>query len=48
MLVAIMLCRLYGEKDASKFKLGWVPIIHQVTKEEVFNWEHILSANIKQ
>jgi hypothetical protein len=43
-----MLCRLYGENDSSKFKLSWVPLIHQVLKEEVFNWAHILSANIKQ
>jgi hypothetical protein len=43
-----MLCHLYGEKDNSKFKLSWVPLIHQVLKEGVFNWAHILSANIKQ
>jgi hypothetical protein len=28
MLVAIMLCHLYGENDSFKFKLGWVPLIH--------------------
>jgi len=27
MLVATMLCHLYGEKNLSKFKLSWVPII---------------------
>jgi hypothetical protein len=36
MLVAIMLCLLYGEKDSSKFKLSWVPLIHQVLTEEYF------------
>jgi hypothetical protein len=48
MMVAIMLCRLYGKKDTSKFKSGWVPLIHCVLKEKVFNWAYILSANIKQ
>jgi hypothetical protein len=28
MLVAIMLCHIYGEKYSSNFKLGWVPLIH--------------------
>jgi hypothetical protein len=42
-----MICRLYGENDATKFKLRWVPLIHQILKEKVFNWAHILSANIK-
>jgi hypothetical protein len=27
--------------------LSWVPLIHEVLKGEVFNWAHILSANIK-
>jgi hypothetical protein len=48
MLVATMLCRLYGEKDSLKFKLGWVPLIHQILKGKIFNWAHILSANIQQ
>jgi hypothetical protein len=48
MLVAIMLCHLYGEKNSTKFKLSWVPLIHQVLTRKVFNWSHILSANIKQ
>jgi hypothetical protein len=43
----IILCCLYGEKDNSEFKLSWVNLIHQVLKEGVFNWAHILSANIK-
>jgi hypothetical protein len=33
MLIAIMLCLLYGEKDSFKFKLGWVPLLHQFSKE---------------
>jgi hypothetical protein len=44
----IILYRLYGEKDNSKFKLSWVSVIHQVLKYGIFNWAHILSANIKQ
>jgi hypothetical protein len=48
MLVSIMLCHLYGEKNSSKFKLGWVPLIHQVLAGNIFNWAHILSANLKQ
>ena len=44
----LMLCHLYGEKDNSKFKLSCVLLIHQVLKEGVFNWSHILSSNIKQ
>jgi hypothetical protein len=48
MLVSIMLCRLYGEKDSLKFKLGWVPLIHHILKGKIFNWAHILSANIQQ
>jgi hypothetical protein len=46
MLVATMIYRLYGEKDSFKFKLSWVPLIHQVLKGEVFNWAHIFSTNI--
>jgi hypothetical protein len=37
MLVVIFLYRLYGEKYSFKFKLGQVPLIHQVLKGEVFN-----------
>jgi hypothetical protein len=48
MLVSIMLCRLYGEKNPSRFKLSWVPIIHQVLVGNIFNWAHILSTNLKQ
>jgi hypothetical protein len=48
MLVSIILCRLYGEKNPSRFKLGWVPLIHQVLAGNIFNWAHILSANLKQ
>jgi hypothetical protein len=48
MLASIMLCRLYGENDSQKFKLGWVPLLHQVHKGKIFNWAHILSTNIQQ
>ena len=48
MLVFIMLCRLYGEKNPSRFKLSWVPIIRQVLVGNIFNWAHILSTNLKQ
>jgi len=37
MLVSIMLCCLYGEKNPSKFKLDWVPLIHQVLAGKIFN-----------
>jgi hypothetical protein len=41
--------RLYGEKDVQHFKLEWVPILYQITKEgSIFNWDQILSANIQQ
>jgi hypothetical protein len=43
-----MLCHLYGEKYSFKFKLSWVPLIHQVLTGNIFNWAHILSANVKQ
>jgi hypothetical protein len=28
MIVAIMLCHFYGEKNSFTFKLGWVPLIY--------------------
>jgi len=31
-LVAIIICLLYGENDYLNFKLGWVPLIHHVLK----------------
>jgi hypothetical protein len=48
MLVAIMLCRLYGENDSLKFKLGWVPLIHQTLEGKIFNWAHILSQTFNK
>jgi hypothetical protein len=46
-LIAITLYHLYGENDATKFELSWVPLIHQIIKATIFNWEHILFDNIK-
>jgi hypothetical protein len=40
MLVSIMLCRLYGEKDSFKFKLGWFPFISRwkSVATHLFRW----------
>jgi hypothetical protein len=42
-----MLCRLYGEQDASKFSLSYMPLIYYCTdKGSLFNWDDILSTNL--
>jgi len=40
-----ILCRLYGEFDAKKIRVSWVPLIHYITiVGSIFNWEEILSS----
>jgi hypothetical protein len=47
--MVVMLCRLYGESDASKFPLSYMPLIyHCVDKGLSFNWDEILSTNLAE
>jgi hypothetical protein len=42
-----MLCRLYGEPDASQFPLSYMSLIYYCVDEGLsFNWDDILSANL--
>jgi hypothetical protein len=44
-----MLCRLYGEKDASQFSLSYMPLIYYCMDEGLsFNWDDILSSNLTE
>ena len=44
-----LLCRLYGEKDATILRPSWVPIIAEiVAKGLVFKWGTILSSVFNQ
>jgi hypothetical protein len=44
-----MLCRLYGEEDASKFSLSYMPLIYYcIDKGASFNWDNILSTNLTE
>ena len=44
-----MLCRLYGEKDATHFKFEWSPLIYHVTMRGViFNWADIISDSLEE
>jgi len=44
---AVMLCRLFGEKNCNLFKREWTPIMHVVVEEgKVMNWANILAANL--
>lgn len=43
-LVAIMLCRLMGEKNCNIFKKEWVPYMYAVVEQgRVLNWANILA-----
>jgi hypothetical protein len=47
--VVAMLYRLYGEVDAQKFRVSWVPLIHSITTtKSIFNWEVILSSTLEE
>jgi hypothetical protein len=42
-----MLSRLYGEPDAQKFRVSWVPLIYYITtSRSVFNRANILSSTL--
>jgi hypothetical protein len=46
--VVAMLCRLYGEHDASKFMLSLVPLIYYIVDiGSSFNWDDILSTSLE-
>ena len=48
-LLATMFCRLYGLSNCSMFKAEWVPRAdHILLIGESFNWEEILSVNLKE
>jgi hypothetical protein len=39
-----MICRCYGELDAQKFKMSWVPLIYYIIViGSTFSWDNILS-----
>jgi hypothetical protein len=43
-----MLCRLYGEPDATHFPLSYIPLIYFCADVGAsFNWADILSENLK-
>jgi hypothetical protein len=43
-----MLCRLYGEPDATYFPLSYMPLIYFCADVGTsFNWADILSENLK-
>jgi hypothetical protein len=43
-----MLCKIYGEPDASQFSLSYMPLIYYCADEGFsFNWDDILSAKLK-
>jgi hypothetical protein len=44
-----MLCILYGESDASKSPLSYIPLIYYfIDKGLSFNWDDILSTNLME
>jgi hypothetical protein len=44
-----MLCRLYGELDAQKFRMTWVPLLYYVADVgSTFNWVDILSSSLEE
>jgi len=46
-LVAMMMCRLFGDPDAKEFQQVWVQLMHEVcNKGTIFNWSGILSCAI--
>jgi hypothetical protein len=44
--VAMMLCRLYGRKDAYHFSAEWTPFLEEVSEGRIFNWHKILSDKL--
>jgi hypothetical protein len=45
--IVVILYRLYGEQDDSKFTLSLMPLIHYYVDEGLsFNWDNILSTSI--
>jgi len=44
----VMLCRLYGELDASKFTLNWEPLVYYIVGiRSTFNWDDILLESLE-
>jgi hypothetical protein len=42
-----LICRLYGEKDCSKFSEAWMPLVYTVViSESSFNGEAIISKQL--
>jgi hypothetical protein len=42
-----LICRLYGEKDFSRFSEAWIPLAHMVaTSGSTFNWGAIISKQL--
>jgi hypothetical protein len=40
----VLICRLYGEKDCSKFSEEWIPLAYPMTiSDNSFNWDAIIS-----
>jgi hypothetical protein len=43
-----MLCRIYGEPDAQRFMITWVPLKYYVVDvRSTFNWDEILSSSLE-
>ena len=46
-IIVILLARIFGRRDVSRFLEKWIPIIHQViTQRSTLNWGEIISSNL--
>jgi hypothetical protein len=47
MFLMALICRLYGEKDCSKFLEAWIPLAYTIAiSGSVFNWGAIISKQL--
>jgi hypothetical protein len=47
--VVVMLCKLYGDPDAQKFKVSLVHLIHSITTTgSIFTWADILTSTLAE
>jgi hypothetical protein len=44
--VAMMLCRIFGNKSPTHFPAEWVPLLHEAPKGYTVNWNKILLDNL--
>jgi hypothetical protein len=47
MFLMALICRLYGEKDRSKFSKAWMPLAYTLAISiSIFNWGAIISKQL--